>query len=239
MKKTNKEEKKEATEVSNDINNNELSTENSQIKKCPNCKTKLKGGVFSGNVLLDKKSVELINFMSSNNSEYYCTHCGQAILIEARTLRDNKIEELSQKMNEIIDNVPVVTIHNPLNWDYEIIDMVTAQITTGTGVFFEILTTIDDLFGQKSEKYNSITKESEMFCKRILRVNALKLGANAILGTDIDYTEVGGIKALFMICMAGTAVKLKNPEILGEKARTNFFDFENILKELEILNNLS
>ena len=32
------------------------------------------------------------------------------------------------------------------------------------------------------------------------------LGGNAVIATDIDYGEVGGAKAMLMVCMTGTAV---------------------------------
>ena len=45
---------------------------------------------------------------------------------------------------------------------------------------------------------------------------ALDLGGNAVVAADIDYAEVGGASAMLMVCMTGTAVKLSNPEILGD-----------------------
>ena len=34
------------------------------------------------------------------------------------------------------------------------------------------------------------------------------MGGNAIIGTDIDYSEVGGGKGMLMVCMSGTAIEL-------------------------------
>jgi uncharacterized protein YbjQ (UPF0145 family) len=48
-----------------------------------------------------------------------------------------------------------------------------------------------------------------------LRKETLELGGNAVLATDIDYAEVGGDKGMLIVCMTGTAVLLKNPEVLG------------------------
>lgn len=43
-----------------------------------------------------------------------------------------------------------------------------------------------------------------------LRTKALLMGGHAILGTDIDYSEVGGGKGMLMVCMAGTAVRFNS-----------------------------
>ncbi|MGB5609212.1 heavy metal-binding domain-containing protein, partial [Eudoraea sp.] len=50
----------------------------------------------------------------------------------------------------------------------------------------------------------------------------LDLEGNAILATDIDYAEVGGVKAMIMVCVTGTAVRLKNFDILGSDRLIQF-----------------
>ena len=49
-----------------------------------------------------------------------------------------------------------------------------------------------------------------------MRMKTLELGGNAIIAADIDYSEVGGLKGMLMVCASGTAVKLNNIDILGE-----------------------
>jgi uncharacterized protein YbjQ (UPF0145 family)/DNA-directed RNA polymerase subunit RPC12/RpoP len=217
---------------------NQYDTKVLELKECPNCKTKIKSGVFSDITMFSKKSVDFINEFTANSSEYYCTKCGEKLLIAAKKNIQSHIFDYECKLSNAIDNIPVITIQNPHNWNYEIVDMVTAQNTTGTGVFFELSTSIDDLLGNKSDRYNSKTKEGENICKKMLRINAIRLGANAVIGTDIDYTEVGGSKALFMICMAGTAVKLKNIEILGQEKAESISNYNAIKEKIKYLNTL-
>jgi len=218
---------------------NEYDLKVKDLKECPNCKSKIKTGVFGSNIMFDKLFVDFVNMFNKETHEYYCTSCGEDKLSVARKKLSDKNFALGCKVQNVINYVPVITIQNPVNWDYEIVDMVTAQNTTGTGVFFELSTTIDDLLGNKSDKYNSKAKEGENICKNMLRANALRIGANAVIGVDIDYTEVGGGKALFMICMAGTAVKIKNIEILGDKVVKAFTEYDNARIELEKLRKIS
>lgn len=60
-------------------------------------------------------------------------------------------------------------------------------------------------------------------CFAQLRKQALDLGGNAVIATDIDYSEVGGEKGMLMVCMGGTAIKLKNTSALGQD-RANKID---------------
>jgi uncharacterized protein YbjQ (UPF0145 family) len=122
-----------------------------------------------------------------------------------------------------------------LYWDYGVAGLVTAQSTTGTGVFSEFTSTFTDMFGAQSKVYNEKIRAGENMCQRILRMEALKLKGNAILAADIDYAEVGGAKGMLMVCMTGTAVILRNPEILGEKTVESFkalAEFKARLKHL-------
>ncbi|MCL4111631.1 UNVERIFIED_CONTAM: hypothetical protein GTU68_002047 [Idotea baltica] len=99
--------------------------------------------------------------------------------------------------------------------------MVTGQSTTGTGVFSDFYSSITDLFGMQSNSYNKKLKGGEDLCYAQVRLQALKLGGNAVIATDLDYSEVGVEKGMLMVCMAGTAIKLRNTNVLGEKIKNN------------------
>ncbi|TXD70978.1 heavy metal-binding domain-containing protein [Aequorivita lipolytica] len=158
----------------------------------------------------------IINEYKEPKSDGYCSKCGKElyekysnqILFERR----NIINELER----LIILIPVISIHTPLNWDYEIIGMVTGQSTTGTGVITEFTSSFTDFFGAQSGRHNRKLKEGEDMCFIQLRKQALDLGANAVIATDIDYSEVGAGKGMLMVCMSGTAVKLNNIDVIGK-----------------------
>nr|MBI1231346.1 heavy metal-binding domain-containing protein [Cytophagales bacterium] len=116
----------------------------------------------------------------------------------------------SSKIKELINFVPIVTLHTPQDWKYQSLQIVSAQSVTGTGVITEIASSWTDFFGMESGRYNEKLKTGEDNCKSILRFQALQMGGNAILGADIDYSEAGAGKGMLMVCMAGTAVKITN-----------------------------
>jgi len=184
-------------------------------KICPNCKTEIKEGFFSSSALSNPESVTLINEFGTGEAEGYCGKCEPAFKRAALPNYLKELEIRKRTLHNSIDSVPILSIQNPLNWDYIAIGLVTSQSVLGTGLLSEFTSSFTDLFGSQSGAYNKKLIEGEQFCKNLLRKNALDLGANAIIGADVDYSEAGSVKGMLMVCIAGTAIKLKNPEVLG------------------------
>jgi uncharacterized protein YbjQ (UPF0145 family) len=93
-------------------------------------------------------------------------------------------------------------------------DLVTAQSNLGTGIAIGFVSDMSDLFGMQSGSYKNKMSEVERLYKVGLISKALEMHADAIIGIDIDYQEVGGGKGILMVCMTGTAVKLIDFKVL-------------------------
>lgn len=187
-----------------------------EYTNCPNCNATIKSGLISSVSILEQSATSIINEYHEDKKEAYCTKCG-IILFDKYTLQlRNEKEKLKKLMQENIHFLPVVSTHSPLHWDYHTLGIVTGQSTTGTGVFAEFASTWTDVFGAQSGIYNEKIKNGELLCLTQLRKQTLELGGNAILAVDIDYSEMGGIKGMIMVCMTGTAVVLRNIDIFGE-----------------------
>lgn len=210
-----------------------------QYKSCPNCGTEIKDSLFGGNPLLSARKIAVINeFAVENKAQAYCGKCGSSLYARGK---ERALEEKKQQISLLekhIASIPVVSAHNPLNWQYTILDMVTGQSTTGTGVLSEFTSSFTDLFGVQSGAFNSKLRQGENLCFSQLRKKALDLGGNAVIGTDIDYSEVGGIKGMLMVCMAGTAIKLNNPEVLGEERAAWLKTLIKIHARLQFINSM-
>lgn len=209
-------------------------------ENCPNCGAKIKSTLLTDNLLLSEGKVKLINRFTENKSSGFCNKCSKDLLedgvkamrIEKEIQKKNlklKIEEL----NLIIQKVPIVTLHNPKDWVYETIEIVSAQSVTGTGVFAEIASNWTDFFGMDSNIYNEKLKSGEDKCKNLLRAQTIKLGGNAVLGTDIDYSEAGAGKGMLMVCMAGTAIKINNLEELNYDSKS-LMKAESLITEIQL-----
>jgi len=195
----------------------------SEINNCPNCQITLKSGIMSSTKLLTKKATKIINEYSEKKADGYCTKCGKELYERARYKYQTEKNNLSAYLKNKINNIPVISTHSPLNWDYKVLDMVTGQSTTGTGVITEFTSSFTDLFGTQSNRHNQKLKGGENMCFAQLRIQTLNLGGNAVIATDIDYSEVGSVKGMLMVCMTGTAIKLINTDVL-EKEKTEIID---------------
>jgi len=189
----------------------------SELTNCPNCKAELKSGLMSSTKLLDSEKTKIINEFHNQKSDGYCNKCGKELYDKYKsTLLDEK-NKITSRLQKLISAIPVISTHSPLNWDYNTLEMVTGQSTTGTGVISEFTSSFTDLFGAQSGRHNEKLKSGEDMCFTQLRKQALDVGGNAVIATDIDYSELGAGKGMIMVCMAGTAVKLKNTDVLGQQ----------------------
>jgi uncharacterized protein YbjQ (UPF0145 family) len=207
-----------------------------KFENCPNCNSKIHLGTFNYNELIDGGRKQLINDFTDNHSEAFCSKCFNAPLISATENYKIQFNENSESLKNAMPHIPVITLQQPLNWNYKVVGMVTGQSVTGTGIISEIASSFTDLFGMQSGNLGNKIKGGEDICKAQLRLNAAQLGATAVIGTDIDYSEVGGGKGMLMVCMSGTAIKLENLEILGNGAAEKLLNIETIAKTY---NNLS
>lgn len=207
-----------------------------KLEHCPNCNSDLKNSFLKKNELISKNKTEVINEYNDKKATGYCSKCGDDIYFKFKAKLEDEKTEIRKKLNKTIANIPVITTHSPLNWEYKILEMVTGQSSTGTGVLTEFTSSFTDLLGTQSGRHNQKIKEGEQMCFAQLRKQALDLGGNAVIATDIDYSEIGSGKGILMVCMSGTAVFLENTEILGSKKENAINEFHKLNSRLEYLN---
>jgi len=210
---------------------------------CPNCQAKISSSIFNENVIVLEGYTKLINRFTENRASAHCQKCVSDILEEAKSKYFVLCKELNEKLvaktsklKELLQFIPIVTLQMPQDWKYKSLEIVSAQTVSGTGIISEIASDWTDFFGRDSGFYNEKLKGGEEKCKNILRAQTIKLGGNAILGADIDYSEAGGTKGMLMVCMAGTAVKITNLADLNY----NFLalnEIEEILVAIQELDN--
>jgi len=178
-------------------------------KDCPNCGKKL-DGILSSRYILSKSLTDFINSQSNRTSEGYCSDCGVNEYNAITKDLESKKQELVKDIKKDLHLVPIITVPNSSHWEYDILEIVTGQSVTGTGLLTEIASSWADFLGGQSESLAGKILKGENICKEAIRFSCLLMGGNAIIGTDIDYSEVGGGKGMLMVCMSGTAIKVKN-----------------------------
>lgn len=192
-------------------------------KNCPNCGEKIVKEMFESNVIQSQEITdEINNYFENKNSKAYCSSCSKELL-ETKKSEIGKVQKKKLDLaNKIIPNMPIITTHTPYNWEYKTCGIVTGIANMGTGLLSDLNSSVSDILGKQSSSYNNKMILSEKKCYRQLKVKALELNANAVIGVDIDYNEIGGKKQIQMVAMAGTAVKVTNIwKVMG-----NNFDFK-------------
>jgi uncharacterized protein YbjQ (UPF0145 family) len=90
----------------------------------------------------------------------------------------------------------------------EYVGIVTGETIIGANIFKDFFAGIRDIVGGRSGSYEKVLREAKDIALKEMTDNALKIGANAIVGIDLDYETVGPSGGMLMVTASGTAVKL-------------------------------
>ena len=82
--------------------------------------------------------------------------------------------------------------------------VVTGEAILGANIFRDFFAGIRDIVGGRSGAY-----EKELRKAREIASQARALGADAVVGIDIDYETVGQNGSMLMVSVSGTAVKTR------------------------------
>ena len=61
----------------------------------------------------------------------------------------------------------------------------------------------------RSGSYEEVLREAKETALREMQENARAMGANAVIGVDLDYETVGGSGSMLMVTACGTAVTVE------------------------------
>ena len=87
--------------------------------------------------------------------------------------------------------------------------VVAGQAVLGTNVFRDFFAGIRDIVGGRSGAYEKELRRAKKMAIEEMEEEARELGADAILGVDLDYEHIGtGERSMLMVSANGTAVKL-------------------------------
>jgi uncharacterized protein YbjQ (UPF0145 family) len=87
--------------------------------------------------------------------------------------------------------------------------LVAGEAILGANVFRDFFASIRDVVGGRSGSYERVLSDARNTAVADLIANAKELGANAVIGVDIDYETVGTNGSMLMVTAAGTAVRLE------------------------------
>jgi uncharacterized protein YbjQ (UPF0145 family) len=84
--------------------------------------------------------------------------------------------------------------------------VVTGETIIGANFVKDFFAGIRDIIGGRSGSYEKVLIEAKETSMNEMEERARQLGANAIVGVDIDYETIGQNNSMLMVATSGTAV---------------------------------
>ena len=85
--------------------------------------------------------------------------------------------------------------------------VVTGEAILGANIFKDLFAGIRDIVGGRSGAYEEELRKARSIAMEELMLAAQEVGANAVVGVDLDYETVGQ-GSMLMVTASGTAVRL-------------------------------
>ena len=84
--------------------------------------------------------------------------------------------------------------------------VVVGEVILGANIFKDLFAGIRDIVGGRAGAYEGELRKARTMAFEELAAEARALGANAVVGIDLDYEVVGKQGAMLMVSISGTAV---------------------------------
>lgn len=85
--------------------------------------------------------------------------------------------------------------------------IVTGEAIMGANIMRDLFASITDVIGGRSGAYEEKLQDARRIALRELEEQAARLGANAVVGVDLDYEVIGQSGSMLMVSASGTAVR--------------------------------
>jgi uncharacterized protein YbjQ (UPF0145 family) len=86
--------------------------------------------------------------------------------------------------------------------------VISSETIIGANIFKDILGGLRDVFGGRSGTYERVLQDAKNYAMQELLQKGAALGADAVIGIDLDYETIGANGSMLMVSASGTAVKL-------------------------------
>ncbi len=87
--------------------------------------------------------------------------------------------------------------------------IVTGEAIMGANIFRDLFAGIRDIGGGRSGAYEKELGQARQIAMEEMEAMASQLGANAVVGVDLDYEVLGANSGMLMVTACGTAVKIE------------------------------
>lgn len=86
--------------------------------------------------------------------------------------------------------------------------IVSSEAIIGANIFKDLFAGLRDIAGGRSGTYEKVIEEARTNAMNELIQKAQSIGANAIIGIDLDFETIGTSGSMLMVMATGTAVRI-------------------------------
>jgi len=87
--------------------------------------------------------------------------------------------------------------------------IVTGEAIIGANIFRDFLAGVTNIVGGRAGGYEKALRQARDIALQEMQEDAAALGADAVVGVDLDYETLGVENGMLMVTATGTAVKLQ------------------------------
>ena len=121
--------------------------------------------------------------------------------------------DITQANNLLKDRKSMLVTTTPIIEGKRIVKyygIVSGETIIGANVFRDIFASIRDIVGGRSGAYEEVLRMAKDTALQEMQAQAAQMGANAVIGVDLDYETVGGSGSMLMVTANGTAVTIED-----------------------------
>ena len=113
-----------------------------------------------------------------------------------------KVSKLLKLYIMILSTTPTIEGHTIREYK----GVVTGETIIGANFVKDFFAGIRDIVGGRSASYEKVLREAKDSALQEMMERANMMGANAIVGIDLDYETIGANGSMLMVAASGTAV---------------------------------
>ncbi|HVE50459.1 MAG TPA: heavy metal-binding domain-containing protein [Casimicrobiaceae bacterium] len=89
------------------------------------------------------------------------------------------------------------------------VGIASGEAIVGANIVRDLFASVRDIVGGRAGAYENVLANARETAITEMRENAERMGANAVVGVDLDYETLGSNGSMLMVCASGTAVLIE------------------------------
>jgi len=160
------------------------------------------------------KSMGFADKVNAKSYDGKCIGCTKALQDNHGKSKEDleviKTQVAADEQKEAAINSIVLTTETAPNLNItKRIEIVTAECAFGMNIFKDLFAGVRDIVGGRSEAVQKTMRDSRKTVLYELKKEAYEVGANAVVGVDLDYVELSNAGSMVMLVASGTAVVIE------------------------------